>query len=262
MNVIESAAIGYLGRGWSVIALQPLAKKPALPSWQQYQVRPAEEAEVRKWWTAMPTANLGVVTGTASGGLLVLDVDGPEGRASLRGLTLPVTPVAETGSGYHYYFRHPGGAVANAVRVRPGLDVRADGGYVVAPPSLHASGRRYAWLDGLSPDDVALAPAPYWLVEALQVRRKAAGRTADEWAVLLAQGVEEGQRNATLASLAGLLLRHGVKPLVTLSLLLAWNDARCRPPLASDEVASVVRSIARREELRRQQGRRSHAYAR
>lgn len=251
-------AIKYLHQGWSVIPLQPLGKKPALQRWQQYQASRAEEAEVRKWWAAWPTANLGVVTGRASGGLLVLDVDGPEGRSSLRGLTLPVTPVVQTGNGYHYYFRSLAGGTANAVRVLPGLDVRGDGGYVVAPPSRHPSASLYAWVPELSPADVAIAPPPSWLLEALQARRKTPGRTADEWAVLLAQGVEEGQRNATLASLAGMLLRRGIKPLVVLSLLLGWNAGRCRPPLPDREVAAIVRSIAAREAARRG-GDREHA---
>lgn len=68
------------------------------------------------------------------------------------------------------------------------------------------------------------------------------------WRRLVREGVVEGERNNTLASLTGHLLWHGVDPEVALELLLAWNRARCRPPLPDDEVARVVASIARLHE--------------
>lgn len=112
-------------------------------------------------------ANIGIRTGAASD-LVVLDVDGDAGRLSLRGLVAHHAPFeatwARTGSGgWHAYFAHPGGTVPNtAGRLGEGLDVRADGGYVVAPPSRHSSGRRYRWIDATDDRPPAL---PRWLVE-------------------------------------------------------------------------------------------------
>ena len=114
--------------------------------------------QVEEWWRLCPHANVGVRTGAASG-ILVLDVDGEAGRLALRGLVahhgLFDTRWARTGSGWHAYFAHPGGTVPNSAgRLGAGLDIRADGGYVVAPPSLHASGSRYRWIDNLN-DEVS-----------------------------------------------------------------------------------------------------------
>lgn len=105
----------------------------------------------------------------------VLDVDdkpGQGGGATLKAWVeehgpLPDTPVARTGSGLHFFFKHPEGKLTNKVRaLGAGIDVRARGGFVVAPPSLHASGARYEWLQG--PWDTDLAAAPGWLLELLQ----------------------------------------------------------------------------------------------
>jgi len=126
-----------------------------------------------------------------------------------------------------------------------GIDLRGDGGYIVAPPSVHPTGRRYAWARGRSPMEILLAPLPRWLTAMRGIR---VGRTLAEWRQLVSEGVKEGQRNSTLASLAGHLLWHGVDPTVTLELLLAWNRVRCSPPLDDSEAAQVVESIARLHE--------------
>jgi putative DNA primase/helicase len=108
---------------------------------------------VHHWWSTWPDANIGIATGREAG-IFVLDVDeksgGPASLAELeaRHGPLPATLRSTTGGGgFHLYFRYPAdGRIPNSTsRVGPGLDVRGDGGYVVAPPSLHKSGRRYQW---------------------------------------------------------------------------------------------------------------------
>jgi putative DNA primase/helicase len=108
---------------------------------------------VEKWWTAKPLANLGMPIGSTSG-LVVIDVDvRHQGVESLKVLeqkigALPPTLVSLTGGGFHYFYKYPGVAVKSGVAVLgPGIDVRGDGGYVVVPPSLHASGKRYEWIE-------------------------------------------------------------------------------------------------------------------
>ena len=105
---------------------------------------------LNSWWDKIPDANIGIATGAASN-LVVLDVDGPTGEATLaniehRHATLPATWQVKTGKGRHLYFRYPKevAKVKSVARQKLGLDVRADGGYVLAPPSIHASGHRYA----------------------------------------------------------------------------------------------------------------------
>src|SRR5207245_8411583 len=106
---------------------------------------------------AWPNANIGIATGPDSG-LVVLDVDCPEILNGWQSDTL----TAETGKGQHFYFALNGTAVKNSVRkLGDGLDLRGDGGYVVAPPSRHASGVTYTWRDF----DREPQPAPTWIVQ-------------------------------------------------------------------------------------------------
>jgi len=158
-------ALSYVRHGWSVIPLKPRGKRPhfaLLPikldetgrTWQPYQARLPTEDEVTGWWQMCPNANIGIVTGEISG-IVVLDLDGPE-VAERR--EIPTTPISLTGNGMHIFFSHTG---ARSFR-RPGMDLKADGGYVVAPPSIHPSGRRYEWQLG---PFIEPATPPQWLME-------------------------------------------------------------------------------------------------
>lgn len=244
------AALAYRARGFSVI---PVGKnKKPLVEWAEYQDRLPTGAEIREWWRRWPGANVAIVTGRVSG-VVVLDVDGPEAREALQGRPLPPTPCVLTGKGTHYYFQHPGFQARNFVKKLPGLDFRGDGGYVLAPPSLHPSGRRYRWAEYLSLKDVALAPCPEWLLELIgpAAGQDGAARPVEDWRRLVSEGVAEGARNNSIAALAGHLLRRGVDPYVVLDLLLAWNKQKCRPPLPDEEVVTTVNSVARAEARRR-----------
>jgi Bifunctional DNA primase/polymerase, N-terminal len=122
------------------------------------------------WWSRAPFANIGIRTGAESG-LVVVDVDGEAGLRSLRALItshVVIRPTwARTGpGGWHAYFAHPGIAVPNSTgRLGEGLDVRGDGGYVVAPPSLHASRRLYRWAGPPPEGEEPLPHLPDWLLE-------------------------------------------------------------------------------------------------
>ena len=136
--------------------------------------------QVREWWSRWPTANIGVATG-APAGLLVVDVDLPDGPASLARLEdthgpLPPTCEQRTGSGgRQLLFAHPGDEIGNRAALEPGIDVRGDGGYVVVPPSLHVSGERYRWVGRVPPSE-----PPAWLVAHIdRTRARSCGPTAD-----------------------------------------------------------------------------------
>jgi hypothetical protein len=243
---MHAAARAYVARCWSIVPVEPRGKRPRVP-WAEFQHRVPTQAEIGEWFRRWPDANVGIVAGRVSG-LVVVDVDPRHGgERSLQEFqrtcgALPDTVEATTGGGgRHLYFAHPGGTVTNRIGVAPGIDLRADGGCVVAPPSVHSSGRRYAWVDARAPGECPLAPAPAW-IGAPAVRTR---HTQRHWRELVREGVPEGQRNASLASLAGHLLWHGLDQEVVLELLLAWNRQRCRPPLSDEEVAAVVASIAR-----------------
>ncbi|WP_051618017.1 bifunctional DNA primase/polymerase [Desulfofundulus thermocisternus] len=240
----------YAARGWSIIPLQPRGKRPALASWQEYQSRQATPEEITAWWDRWPDANVGVVTGQVSN-LVVLDLDGLDAVNFAKRHGVPLTATVATGKGWHVYFAHPGQPVQNAAGLGgvKGLDVRGDGGYVVAPPSIHPSGRVYRWAKGRSPDDLPLAPCPAWLLEMLANRNRAqAVGPAQEpgWVEALLRGVPEGQRDDACTRLAGHYLGKGLPESEVLALLLAWNQ-RNQPPLPENQIEKCVRSVASRE---------------
>ena len=236
-------------------------KHPRIMRWPESAT--TAPALIRAWWRRWPEANIGLVTGAPSG-LVVLDIDPRHGgQVSLEELEsrlgpLPATPEVETGGGgRHLYFRHPGSHVPNSAGILgPGLDVRGDGGYIVAPPSIHASGRTYVWegshhLAHLEPPSV-----PAWLLQRLspsQPKTRPVPRPKSSISDLVITGVKEGQRNSSLARLAGHLLRHRVDPYVALGLLRSWNQQSCQPPLAEAEIMRTIDSIAGAE-LRRRRG--------
>lgn len=255
-NPCLDAALAYLARGWSVIPAMARGKRPVV-AWRTYQERLPGEKELRAWFAKWPEANIAIVTGAVSG-LVVLDVDpahgGEDSLAAIeaRRGRLPRTVEAETGGGgRHLYFAHPGGEVRNRASLAAGLDLRGDGGMVIAPPSIHPSGRPYRWREGCAPGQAALAGLPAWLQEARFGGEARTGHSLAYWRALVHEGVEAGRRNATLASFAGHLLWHGVDPDVVMELMLAWNRVRCRPPLPEEEVVATVRSIERTQRGRR-----------
>ena len=175
-------AIASARRGWSVLPLHtpiggacscgrrdcPAAGKHPRLRWESLMRRTATEAEIVAWWRRWPDANLGIATGVISG-IAVLDVDPRHGGdASLAALEerwgrLPDTlEVATGGGGRHLWFSSAGEPVPSAV-LGPGLELKAEGGMVVAPPSLHRSGLRYAWVAGHGPADRDPVPLPPWL---------------------------------------------------------------------------------------------------
>lgn len=254
-NPSRDAALALLALGWSVVPVAARGKRPIVP-WTVYQSRPPQASEIDTWFAGPRLLNVGVVTGAISN-LIVIDVDaqhdGPRSLARLeRELgKLPDAVEATTGGGgRHLYFAHPGGTLHNHVGIAPGIDVRGDGGCIVAPPSLHRSGKRYAWTPGHAPRQMRPAPLPARWLRPLQPPASASGHPPAHWRELVRDGVAAGARNSTLASLAGHLLHRGVDAQVVLELLLSWNRMRCRPPLDDAEVAGVVDSIAR---LHRQQ---------
>lgn len=220
--------------------------------WQEYQHRPPTEAELTAWFRRWPEANIAVVTGEVSN-LVVLDIDPAHGgEESLRDLAnqfgpLPATLAARTGGGgRHFYFAAPanGRPVPSRVGLRPGIDVRAEGGLIITPPSVHPSGRRYVWKN---PEQMP-APLPHWLARLLRGPAARRGHPVQHWRDLVTRGVEQGARNSAIASFAGHLFWHGVDPEIVKELLLCWNRVRARPPLDDEEVAATVESIRRTHE--------------
>lgn len=229
-------ALNYARGGWAVLPVKPRGKEPL----SRHGVHDAtrDETTIHAWWTQWPEANIAIATGRLSN-LVVVDIDGTPGELSLRRLVaefggLGKTLVAKTGRGRHFYFFC--GAELRSRRLAPGIDLRGDGGYVVAPPSVHPGGLRYTWCSPCLP--LAALPAA-WLSK-LKASRPVARRPDRE-------KIPEGARNETLASLAGTMRRRGMSLAGIQAGLLAENNARCDPPLDEPEVCMIAASIARYE---------------
>jgi hypothetical protein len=136
-------AIEYRRRGLSVIPIKPKDKHPMV-AWAPFQKEHASEAMIEQWFTSWPTANLGMVTGSVSD-CIVIDLDSQAARDRLNSLLgdydLSSVPRSRTGKGWQLFFKHPKVNVLNRAKVLPDMDVRGDGGYVVAPPSIKRTGK-------------------------------------------------------------------------------------------------------------------------
>jgi hypothetical protein len=157
-----SAALYYAARGWSVFPCWPRSKAPACP--RGFKDATTNPARIRRWWLADRDYNIGIATGIVSR-FWVLDVDGRDGATSLANLEAkhgpaPDTLISVTADGCHFWFAYNGPIPCSADdRIGRGLHVRGDGGYVMAPPSVHPDGPVYRWMNDRAP-----VPAPDWLV--------------------------------------------------------------------------------------------------
>ena len=255
------AALWYAKHGWAVLPLHTPTptgcscgapcRSPGKHPRTTNGVKGAttDPEQVRRWWTEWPGANIGLATGAASG-VVAVDVDGPEADAAVAALCGDTRTLRSvTGKGHHLLFLAPSHPVHNAVRLAPSLDLRGDGGYIVVPPSLHASGHRYRWDSdtGRAPWQLALAPLPAAVDHASRegTRRHAGAVLAPD------AFVPEGQRNDFLTRQVGRLLAKGYAEAEALELCQALNLRTCSPPLAEAEVAGIVASIAGREAAKR-----------
>lgn len=206
---------------------------------------------VLNWWKRWPDANIGIVTGIRSG-IVALDVDGTQGAESLASLEkaysqLPRTLTVSTGGGHHYYFRYPPALLIDdsTSEIAPGIDIRAEGGYVIAPPSLHPNGKHYEWV-GEEPGTRSVADAPGWLIHLMV---EPPGLTWDP-----SQPIRGEQRQPTLLSLASSLRRRGFSDSeVTLQIIL-FNREQCEPSLDEVRVRELAEYVCafiapRREDL-------------
>ena len=254
------AALDYASRGWAVLPLhRPSAHGGCSCGRADCDSRgkhprtahgvtdaTTDEATIREWWARDPSANVGIATGARSG-IAVLDIDPRNGgNEALEELErqhgrLPDTARVETsGGGYHLYFSTEG-PVPNRV-LASGVDFKGDGGYVVAPPSRHASGDVYRG-DEAFEDGRPLADLPSWLTAAPQERARRADAAGD---VLT---FSEGERNEALTSIAGSLRRRGLGHEAIEDALRVINATACQPVLETPEVHSIATSIAQRPSL-------------
>src|SRR5579872_7030084 len=251
MNPFLEAALSYTARGWPVFPVHGVTDGTCMcgnPNCEHPGKHPCtprgvldatlEPSRIREFWRKNHGAGVAIATGQLSG-LLVIDIDprngGSENLFELERAhgELPKTITSLTGGGgSHLFFQSVDGVKNQSSRIAPGIDVKSNGGYIIAPPSSHAAGRCYRWADDLGPDKIALAACPEWLVELLQ---RAPSR----------RFIPKGQRNGHLASLAGSLRREGMAADQMEIRLHEINEDVCQPPLSREEVSRIANSIAK-----------------
>ena len=266
------AALKYAEKGWPVFPLHTAIDGKCScgnpkcnesnnvgkhPRWDQetlpngFKNATTNVEQVKAWWKRWPDANIGVATGVKS--FVVLDVDGPKGKKSLKALEkkygkLPKTVTSRTGGGgKHFYFITDQEVECSASKIGDKLDIKGGGGYIIMPPSDHKSGRKYKWVKGLDPASVAIADMPDWLLDLANKRENKSSNVKCSAPVPYNQNpnIPEGRRNDTLFRLGCSLWAKGFGYDNLTSKLNEINTAKCRPPLDSKEVDSILKSITK-----------------
>lgn len=243
-NLLYTEAFRYMALGFSIIPCGK-DKRPRLSSWKKYQTIPATEDEILAWWEKWPEANVGIVTGKISG-ILVIDVDTYKGGDPR---PFPITYTVKTGNGgLQLYYKYTEGfsISANAYEKYPHVDIRSDGGFVIAPPSrIIPKTKEGIARDGLYEiiNNLEFAEFPAHLFP--EKRRRTAKSLV---------GVLDGKRNDSMASLIGKLL-YTMDPERFSKDAWPWVVAinkTYKPPLTDEVLKRTFESIAKIETKRKE----------
>jgi len=239
-----SAAIKYATEfNWAVFPVSPKNKKPLTP----HGCKDAKKnvGAIKAWWKKWPDANIGIATGSASN-LVVIDEDCDEdkGLDGFQSVTewerihgkLPVTYMCLTGrGGYHLYFRYDGTDIKNRAGLLEGVDVRGEGGYVIAPPSIHPNGTEYVW--EYDPEEFELADANETVLELL-----ATDKSVEPEQFKLPDKIQDGARNDTIFKLASSMQAQGLPDEAIRDAVYKTNAELCVHPLDAKELDLILSS--------------------
>ena len=255
---LRAAALFYARKGWPVFPVyeerngecacgNPDCGSPAKHPRTRNGFKDAttDQQTIEMCWGKWPEANIGIATGN---GLVVIDVDtyhdGYDSLEELRGENdLPETVEALTGGGgRHMLFTIESDLkVASKVGIMEGIDIRANGGYVVVPPSKHISGKLYEWELSSRPDMVEVAPMPSWLMKVIGVDLANNGKIRiNESAGPIPDVIPEGQRHSHLLSMAGTMRHRGATEDEVFYAIQSFNTNRCNPPLKDKELRELA----------------------
>lgn len=238
------AAIDYIKRGLAVFPLEEKGKRPKTRN--GFKDATTDAAQVKAWWQQWPNANIGIATGKRSGGIFVIDLDidedkGIDGYHTLEDWQrengkFPDTWTAITGrGGYHLYF-HSNSEIKNRAGIIDGVDVRGDGGYVVAPPSIHSNGNRYEW--EYDPEEFDLAEANNNVKYFLDTGINSPGERFS-----MPDIVNAGERNDMIFRFACMMQAKGASDETVFAATMAENNTKCNPPMNEKEVRVIVNSV-------------------
>jgi hypothetical protein len=198
-----------------------------------------DEKQIAEWWRMWPFSNIGLCTGD---GLVVIDVDRPFDPADF--VESPQTLLAETGNGYHKFYRTDR-TIKNSVRkIGDHVDIRGEGGYIVAPPSLHYSGKQYQFLNGL---EIAELPDGLIPEEPVQSQPQAPPQVEE---IIISENPNleessEGNRHEFLVREAGRMRRFGYGEEIIYAALSQLNAQYCKPPKSDKDIRKIARTIQR-----------------
>lgn len=241
------AAVEYIKMGLAVFPLERHGKKPITKNGCKDATLDA--AQVKAWWQDNPEANIGIATGHRSGGIFVIDLDvdedkGIDGYHTLEDWqrehgSFPDSWISITGrGGYHIYFKSDR-EIKNRAGIIDGVDIRGEGGYVVAPPSIHSNGNRYEW--EYAPEDIALAEAN----DTVNYFIDTGNRQSQHFSA--PEIIKDGTRNQTLFRFACMMQAKGVSDQAVYAATMAENNAKCVPPLSEPELKRIVESALQYE---------------
>lgn len=244
MNELLDAALKYATKyKWAVFPVSQQTKKPLTPHGCKDAKK--DPGAIRSWWKRYPDASIGIATGSASN-LLVIDEDVDEDKG-LNGVhemqiwetdngELPETVRAITGrGGAHLYYRYEGKDLGNRAGVIEGVDIRGEGGYIIAPPSIHPNGTQYEW--ECDPEETEISDINDTIKKLLAITKKSSREKFK-----LPKIIESGQRNSTLYRFACSLQSQGLADEAITAAVMAENDTRCKEPLSKDEIGQLIES--------------------
>ncbi|EXG84088.1 bifunctional DNA primase/polymerase family protein [Clostridium sp. ASBs410] len=243
---MKDHALHYARLGLAVFPIRPRSKQPLTA--HGFKDASKDQQHIDQWWSRWPDANIGIATGSVSGGLVVIDLDiddtkGIDGRVTLReweaqhGKLPDDTWVAITGRGGCHYFYHDTSIVRNRTGIYKGIDVRGEGGYIVAPPSVHPNGNTYIWEQ--DPILYSLAEANGIVFNFLNppvISERKSFRMPEQ----MPKQIPEGERTSALISMIGSSKAKGWSDKAIRSAIRSENEARCTPPLTDDELEKFV----------------------
>lgn len=238
-NELLQRAISYAELGWHVFPIIPNTKRPLTKNGFKDSTTAPEQ--IKRWWEEFPNANIAIATGRISK-IVVIDIDvknGVNGFESLKQLSInteTLTAISPSGGHHLYYYLPQEHQINSSIGVLPGIDIKSDGGYVLAPGSV-IEGKKYEWLN----PDAPLIAVPAELLKILKERSAKGGKNSP---TELTNKIPEGQRNSTLASIAGTLRRRGMGYEEIKAALIAINKQRCQPPLSDSDIDRIARSIS------------------
>ena len=243
---------------WEALPLNPDTGKP---TWEPFQHRKPTEEEIEEWWGKWPSANIGIVTGSISN-LAVIDLDGPEGMQSADKFNLCTPTVYTPGGGMHLYYRYRDG-IGNAARIMPGVDVRGEGGYVLAPPSVNDVGAAYTYMSSMGLANTPLADFPDLKEKKekketfpphtppIKKEKKEEKAKTDKDANAFGRRIclEQGTRDESLFTIANALIKAKVDEKDVRQVLDIISKS-CRPPFPEHEATTKIRSAIERAQRR------------